>query len=241
MTPNLILLIPDKRDVERDAVAQAWEAAGGEVVRVGRFWDPPAVDAERVRVYGNDTFCLVLAEKLGLDLVTPDDRLMCAAGPALLRRTLAVESLGDALQIGFPAFVKPVVPKQFAAAVYGTASELMAATPGLPDDTEVFVSEIVSFKAEARSFVLDGTVRTCAIYEGVGSLAEGSSFAARVAVEVDVPATCVVDVGLLPNGDWALIEFNATWGAGLNGCDPRAAVECIERSCKLRAVEREPG
>lgn len=159
MTPNLILLIPEKRDVERDVVAQAWEAAGGEVLHVGRFWDPPAVDVERVRVYGNDTFCLVLAEKLGLDLVTPDDRLMCAAGPALLRRTLAVESLSDALQIGFPAFVKPVVPKQFAAAVYGTASELMAATPGLPDDTEVFVSEIVSFKAEARSFVV--TPRRC--------------------------------------------------------------------------------
>lgn len=54
------LLIPEKADPERDAVASAWEEAGGVALRFGRFWDPPPLDKERVRVYGNDTFCLVL-------------------------------------------------------------------------------------------------------------------------------------------------------------------------------------
>jgi hypothetical protein len=47
---GLTLLISDKPDVERDAVATVWEASGGQVIRVGRFWDPPPVDAARVRV-----------------------------------------------------------------------------------------------------------------------------------------------------------------------------------------------
>jgi hypothetical protein len=79
-------LIPEKADPERDVVARAWEVAVGPVLRIGRFWDPPAVDRGAVRVYGNDTFCLVLAEKLGLALVSPDDHLVMTAPQELLRR-----------------------------------------------------------------------------------------------------------------------------------------------------------
>ena len=73
---GLTLLIPDKSDVERDAVAAAWERAGGEVLRLGRFWEPPSLEAASVRVYGNDTFGLVLAQKLGLALISPADDLL---------------------------------------------------------------------------------------------------------------------------------------------------------------------
>jgi hypothetical protein len=27
--------------------------------------------------------------------------------------------------------------------------------------------------------------------------------------------------------DWAVIEFNATWGAGLNGCNPEKVIAAI--------------
>ena len=40
-TTGLNLLIPDKPDVERDAVATAFETGGGAVHRIARFWDPP--------------------------------------------------------------------------------------------------------------------------------------------------------------------------------------------------------
>ena len=69
---NLTLIIPDKPDPERDSVANAWENSGGTVLRLGRFWDPPELISADVRVYGNDTFCLVLAQKLCLDLISPE-------------------------------------------------------------------------------------------------------------------------------------------------------------------------
>ena len=52
----------------------------------------------------------------------------------------------------------------------------------------------------------------------------------RVAKEMDLPRTVVVDMGLLDTGTWVVIEFNATWGSGLNGCDPECVVDCIGAS-----------
>ena len=68
-TDGMLLLIPEKSDLERDAIASAWIASGGEVLKLGRFWDPPlGLPAGRVRVYGGGAFCMVLAEKLNLSL-----------------------------------------------------------------------------------------------------------------------------------------------------------------------------
>lgn len=56
ITTGLNLLISDKPDIERDALAEAFAQGGGEVHRLGRFWDPPAFDPATVRVYGADSF-----------------------------------------------------------------------------------------------------------------------------------------------------------------------------------------
>jgi hypothetical protein len=221
------LLIPDKADVERDAVADAWRLAGGSVIRVARFWDPPPVDREVTRVYGADAFCLVLAEKLRLTLVSPNDRVLSTATESLLRRRVRVVSLGQLRPEEFPVFVKPVMPKQFRGAVYSTLESLAAETHGLDGHTEAIVSDVVNFVAEARAFVLDAVVRTCAVYEGRADQSQAAKFAERVVMALELPRTCVVDVGLLDDGSWALVECNATWGAGLNGCNAERAVDCV--------------
>ena len=185
--PPLVLLIPDKPDAERDAVATAWESAGGSVSRVGRFWDPPEVDRAEVRVYGNDTFCLVLAEKLALHLVSPPDRILESAPEALLHRGLRITSLGSLDGEAFPIFVKPVIPKQFKSGVYASRGALAAETQGLGAEVEVIVSDVVDFVAEARAFVLDGAVKTCAIYEGI-AIAEAGGHDRRIAEQPDLSA-----------------------------------------------------
>jgi hypothetical protein len=43
----------------------------GGVLRLGRFWDPPALDVHRVRIYGGTSFALVLQKKLVFELCTP--------------------------------------------------------------------------------------------------------------------------------------------------------------------------
>jgi hypothetical protein len=48
-----------------------------------------------------------------------------------------------------------------------------------------------------------------------------------------IPATCVVDIGYIAQRGWAIIEANAVWGAGLNGCDPLAAAMCIAEATSV--------
>ena len=68
---GLLLVVPEKADIEREAVLRAWRSGGGKVSRLGRFWEPPSYKAEAVRLYGNSTFCEILAQKLALRLISP--------------------------------------------------------------------------------------------------------------------------------------------------------------------------
>lgn len=226
-TFGLTLLVPDKPDVERDAVATAFEASGGTVTHLGRFWDPPPMAAQTIRVYGNETFCLVLQEKLGLTLETPSDDLTTKVDAEFLRRRLCKSRLDDVLGATFPLFVKSLVPKQIPSRVYGSAQELAAASVGMEPETELIVADPVNFSAEVRAFVLDGVILDAALYEGDAPLAAARDFIRRLLATVRLPRTVVIDVGLLPDNGWALVEFNSAWGAGLNGCDALLVLPAI--------------
>lgn len=224
---GLTLLLPDKADVERDAVADAWVAAGGKAERIGRFWDPPAYAAGSVRLYGNDTFCLVLAQKLSLELISPPDDLPLSLPEAFVKRRLLASSLGDVGALDYPAFIKPLVPKLFKAAVYRSHADLLAECRGLDGGTGVLVSDIVTFESEVRIFILHGQVLDLAVYEGHAMQDEARAFAEQVSQQECLPAACVLDVGWIAGRGWAVIEANAAWGAGLNGCDAAKVLPAI--------------
>lgn len=224
---NLLLIIPEKFDSERDAVANTWETQGGEVLRIGRFWEPPTIDRSRVRLYGNDTFCLVLAQQLELELVSPSDDFLLRVDHHWLKRSIEVYPLSKASQLAYPKFIKPVIPKQFRAKVYNSSEELLDECRGLEDDTLVLVSEVVKFLAEARAFVLDGQVEACGVYEGEAETKDIITFVSAFTQANHLPKTCVIDVGYQATEGWSVLETNATWGAGLNGCEPLGAAKCI--------------
>ena len=229
---GLTLLLPEKADVERDSVADAWIMAGGKIEKLGRFWDPPEYDPRCVRLYGNDAFCLVLAQKLNINLISPADDLLLFLPQTLLKRELKLVALESADGIPFPYFVKPLVPKQFKAAVYENHSRLVAECAGLELDTSLMTSEIVQFSAEVRAFILDGEVLDAAIYEGNADLQAAIAFARIAACDPNLPETCVLDVGNIPDRGWAVIEANATWGAGLNGCVAEKVITAINRAVR---------
>lgn len=224
---GLNLLIPEGPDSERDAVARAFESAGGTAVRVGRFWEPPSLPTESVRVYGNETFCLVLQEKLGLTLATPADDLTTTMDIRLLRRRVRKHRLDEVLRATFPLFVKSLIPKQIQSQVYDSPRALADACNGMPPDTGLITSDPVRFVAEARSFVLRRDVLDVALYEGDAPLASARTLIQSVVGQLSEYIAVVVDVGLLADGTWALVEFNAAWGAGLNGCDASLVLPAI--------------
>lgn len=232
---GLTLVISDKPDVERDAVADVWSAAGGDVLRLGRFWDPPALHAARVRVYGADTFAQVLAQRLGLSLSSPPDDVLVRLSPTVTKRAVRACALAAAATIAFPSFVKSFIPKLIRSRVYASLADLLAETHGLEPDVELVVSEVVFFLSEVRAWTLDGEVCSIACYEGSADLADARMLASAVAQDPSVPAACVIDVGLTTDRGWVVIETNAAWGAGLNGCEPLAAAACIARATSAAA------
>lgn len=227
------LLIPEKADPERDAVARAWTEVGGEVLRIGRFWDPPAVMPESVRLYGGETFCLVLAQKLGLSLYSPPEELLLTLSPDQLKRVVELRLLSDLAKAGdYPLFVKPVVPKQFPAAVHHGPESVLAHTKGLPPSTLVLVSDVLPIEAEVRGFLLNGAVRAVGVYEGTADESEARAFLETVAAGLDV-VTCALDIARTSDRGWTVVEANPTWASGLNGCGAREVLGCIDAATTL--------
>lgn len=226
---SVSLLIPDKEDSERDAVADTWSHNGGEVLHIAKFWNPPPLDNKEIRVYGNNMFCLILAEKLGLELISPEDDFLVKIDRHWAKRKITIMTLSEARGITFPAFIKPVVPKVFKAGVYDNLVALEIECMRLELSTPVYVSEVVDITAEARSFIFDGQVMDISIYEGSGNLQEARDFLNSFlrSNEGIIPNSFVLDVGFIGGRGWAVIEANAAWGSGLNGCDAAKAVWAI--------------
>lgn len=235
---GMMLVIPDKTDIERDAVAKAWERHGGNVIRIGRFWEPPKMEREKIRLYGNHIFCMILAQKLNLELISPPDDILMHLPEKWLKRTVKVGTLAEAEQFGYPCFIKPLAPKIFAARKYNSYSELLEECKQLDDITPIVCSDIVDISSEVRSFILNGQVFTASVYEGEADINDAKAFLKEFISENlgAIPSTCVIDIGYINGSGWGVIEANAIWGAGLNGCDPLTAAMCIAEATKMEGI-----
>jgi hypothetical protein len=234
-TRGLNLLIPERTDVEQGAVARAFEKSGGTVHRIGRFRDPPKVDPSGVRVYGSTSFYLVLQQKLGFNLSSPDDKLLLSVPRQQLKRKLALETLRDSLAGNFPRFIKPVTPMIFRASFFSSRELLSTECRDLSPDMLVFASEPVNMVVEVRTFLLDGELLDAAIYEGQADLCAARDFVEELQNAMKLPPTLVIDVGLISKRGWAVVEFNASWGAGLNGCSAEKVLPPILAASPLPA------
>ncbi|MCX7746936.1 MAG: ATP-grasp domain-containing protein [Clostridia bacterium] len=232
---GLSLVVPDKPDIERDAVAKAWEEHGGNVVRIGRFWEPPELEREKVCLYGNHVFCMILAQKLNLKLLSPTDDLLINMRLKWIKRKVGISSILEAENLIYPCFVKPLIPKVFTAGKYDSYSELLKECTQLEGATPIIYSDIVDICAEVRSFVLNGKVLTASVYEGEADINSAEHFLKEFVLENSnrIPSTCVIDIGYIADAGWAVVEANAVWGAGLNGCDPLGAAVCIEKATRM--------
>ncbi len=233
LEPGRVLLVANKRDRQRDALAQTWVAAGGRVQRLGRFWEKDPTLAEKALcVYGNVIFCHVLAKIYQLELLGPCDDMLTRMPAELLGRKVHIRDLGALGELDFPCFVKSQVPKLMTSGVVATEKRLREITRGLSEDTRLLVSEVVTFQAEARAFIFDRQVLDCVLYDGQGEESGALEVAQKVAQLEGTPHGFVVDLGRL-QGRWVVVEFHPSWGAGLNGCDPDKVLLAIAAATKV--------
>ena len=226
---NEILIIPDKEDVERDSIAEIWKQLGGEVMRIGKFWIKPETSGKRVSLYGYDSFCLVLAQILEIDLMMPKDELIGDFEMEFVKRNIEIKLISDINKITFPKFVKPVTPKLFKAEIFESANKLLEVIEGIELDQKIICSDIVKVDKEIRSFILSNKIADIAFYEGAGNLNEPTDFIRKFLEtnKAKLPNTYVLDLGFNNEIGWFVIELNSSWGAGLNNCDPAKVVKCI--------------
>lgn len=247
--PTLILSPRDTSDAR--ALRLAAEDAGWEVAQLGNWRAPQHLHGREVALYGEPLFAEVIAARLSLALIEAPFDWLVHLSMCYRQRQIALATLGNARTLSQPTFVKPADGrKSFVGRVYRSGADLPPAEM-LPNTTQVFLADPVTWEIEFRCFVLERQIMTMSPYLREGALvetAEGRWEAspaeyeqARVFLEmlladqeISLPPALVIDVGNIREKGWAVIEANAVWGAGIYGCDPTKVLPVLARSCVRR-------
>ncbi|WP_354639061.1 ATP-grasp domain-containing protein [Kitasatospora camelliae] len=241
MTDRLLLLAPRINDTGLHLLTAARRR--GLRAQTATRWRVPEGLAESgaaVHLYGGPLFADAVGRELGIAALADPQDWLAGLPRELTGRAVVLTTLAEARGLRRPAFVKPPNDKLFPARIYPDGTGLPGAD-ALEDDFPVLVSDIVTFRREYRLFVLDGTVRTGSRYllDGRLDLApleedplrrEVLAFAAEVLAEGGLPSAIVVDVGLLADGTWAVVEANCAWASGGYACDPEAVLDTVLRA-----------
>lgn len=240
--PTLILspnYSEDSRDLWRAALDLGWGCH-----RL-QSWRAPAELAQQAPLvfYGEPLFVASVAQQLGHVLLEAPLDWLAHLPPELLRRRVRAGTLEQVL--GWPgrAFLKPADDKRFPAAVYDDPSRIPCLEL-LPSDSPLLWSEPVDFVLEVRAFVLHRQVATASAYARhgdrvyepwaqTGERHDALAFLERTLGEerVPLPPAAVLDVGLLAQGGWAIIEANPAWGAGVYQCQATQVLPVLARAC----------
>ncbi|WTU05370.1 ATP-grasp domain-containing protein [Kitasatospora sp. NBC_00070] len=232
----------------------AVEAAGrGMAVRAAE--DPGPVTGPAYW-YGGPVAGTGLADRLGFALLEPTDGWLAELPEEFTGRQVRAGTVVDAWALDRPTFVKPPREKSFPADVYADGSRLPA---GLDPVTPVLLSEVVTFAAEYRLFLLDGRIATGSRYAVFGRLdprpllGTGTDRADRVvageiaeftdrlvaAAGPTLPSAVVVDVGQLldpyrPGHRWAVVEANMAWFSHAYAAEPARVLDVVLRAAGPR-------
>jgi len=235
-----LLLSPRYTD---DSIA-LWRAAaaiGWNVERLHRWRVPDLLDDDLV-IYGEPLFAAIVSAQTGYTLLEPVFHWLATVPAQYLRREVRFCHAEDLSDIKFPRFIKPADDKCFPAQVYASAAEIPSLAE-LPRSTPALVSDVVSWTKEFRVFVLDNQPATLSAYLRDGKLdIEGSAeelreaeqFVRHILPELDLPPAAVLDVGLIKNEGWAIVEANPCWGSGIYNCDPLRVLGVLQRACRRR-------
>ena len=244
MTTTLIL--PPRFSDDSIRVWRAAGARGWQTLRL-RGWrvDEPTerLDGGEVAIYGEPLFVAAVADQLGRVLLEPTFDWLPGLPQRYRQRELRAARFAELTDSDLPIFAKPADDKAFPARVYRAPAEL-AELAFVEPTTRVLLSEPVHWVVEFRSFVLERRVVALSPYARAGELdlqcqpeerADAAQYLEALCAdeEVALPPAVVVDVGLIRDRGWAVIEANPCFGAGLYTCKADAVLDVL-----LRAVRR---
>jgi hypothetical protein len=141
-----------------------------------------------------------------------------------LGRTIRRGLLGDVRSSNTPVFIKPVQHKEFTGMVWYNRPEDRRKIVTQPDDVEVWISDLVYFRAEYRCYILNNVILDVRIYKGDWSLAPNRKIVedsvALMAMVHQAPAAYCLDWGVDEEGRTLLVEMNEGYSMGHYGLNP---------------------
>jgi hypothetical protein len=199
--------------------------------------------------YGGTDRALEAASRFRLALLEPAFDLLATLPLEFRRRAVEYARFGDLGRLKARTFVKPAdaLNKSFDAGIYANARDIR--TPKRVDDNSpVLLAEPVEWSAEYRCFVLNGELAAWSPYISFGRpswkpFGRGTlpaqpppsvlAFCQRLFRSgVSFPPAFVMDVGVIDDRGWAVVEFNPAWCSGLLGADPRKVLAVLKRACQ---------
>ena len=242
--PTLLLSSRQTEDAQK-----LWLACIAENWKVLRLhgWQVPDIPPQDIALHGEPLFAQHVAKTLGLRLVEPTVDWLPNLPQRWRSREVRLSTLAEARKATTRTFIKPAEEKCFEARVYSTGAELPPPGP-LPEELPVLVQEVVDWVSEFRCFILGREVVASSAYWHNGQpaksedgswsatdsgLAEARRFCELVLQDKGVswPEAVAVDVGVIRNSGWAVIESNAAFSSGIYGCDPVNVLPVLHRAC----------
>lgn len=201
--------------------------------------------------YGSQTFCEVIAQQMNWTLKQNSFDWLAKVPKEFTKRQIDFMTLGEAKKISERKFIKPADDKCFDAKIYEPGE--FKPHESIQDDYPVLVSEIVDWDMEYRVFVghgesnrrvftwsnylFYGEINNPQLHNMIpGNLSHIDDFISAMLWScfknnIDIVPS-VIDVGIIHNKGWAVIETNQAWASGLYGCDPMQALKVMEASCE---------
>ena len=235
----------DSQKLWRGAISLGWD-----VERLANWQIPPRLfSVEKPVIYLEGLMAGMVAQQLKISLIEPREDWLCDLPQKYRKRAIAIKTFKEAKNLQESAFIKPPNEKSFLAGIYRGA-EL---PEGYPEDGPVLISEIVQWECEFRCFILHRQLQTFSIYLRDGELQRENGYAHSVQEEqelkeyvrglladstVQLPPAIVLDVGVIKDKGWAVVELNSAWGSGIYGCDPVEVLEVLKHSVKQDSQDR---
>jgi hypothetical protein len=222
--------------------------------------NPKIKPRSKVVFYGSTDLALAVAGRFNIALLEPPLDLLAHLPLEFRRRAVEYACFRDLARLKQPTFVKPAdaLSKLFDAGIYASQRDIRTISRVGPE-TRVLLAEPVDWSTEYRCFIREGAIAAWSPYISFGrptwkpftpgALAEEapanlSSFCERLFTGSGVlfPPAFVMDVGLIAERGWAVVEFNPVWCSGVLGADPRKVLTVLERACQrergLRSTDR---